>query len=341
MNNDSGNKEYGMGSFKALQTSENADGRFETRLVQRDIKDLPVGEVLIRVRYSSLNYKDALSASGNRGVTRHFPHTPGIDAAGTVAESSVSEFVEGDEVIVTGYDLGMNTAGGFGQYIRVPAAWVIKRPAGLSLRDAMVLGTAGLTAALCVDKLEQAGLEPGNDPVLVTGATGGVGSIAVALLASLGYNVAAVTGKVDQAAFLTKLGATQIVERSALQAGTEKPILREQWAGAVDTVGGEILFNVVKSLKRGASVACCGLTAGTNFQANVLPFILRGVNLLGVDSVEIPLITKASMWDKLSLQWKINNLAELAEEISLHELPDAIERILAGRQIGRLLVRLD
>lgn len=330
-----------MASFKALQTSERADGRFETRIVERDIEDLPAGDVLIRVNYSSLNYKDALSATGNRGVTRNFPHTPGIDAAGTVSESSVPEFAEGDEVIVTGYDLGMNTAGGFGQYIRVPAAWVIKRPTGLSLRDAMTLGTAGLTAALCVDKLEQAGLEIGDAPVLVTGATGGVGSIAVALLANLGYNVAAVTGKPGQAKFLEALGAKQIVERNVLQGGLEKPILKEQWAGAVDTVGGDILFNVVKSLQRGASVACCGLTAGTGFQANVLPFILRGVNLLGVDSVEIPLVVKASMWDRLSLQWKLPNLGELAEEISLQELPAAIERILAGQQIGRMLVRLD
>lgn len=281
-----------MSSFKALQVSESEGGRFESKIVERATDDLPAGEVLIRVRYSSLNFKDALSASGNRGVTRSYPHTPGIDAAGVVASSSVAEFAEGDEVIVTGYDLGMNTAGGFGQYIRVPAAWVIKRPQGLSLRDAMILGTAGLTAALCVDKLEQAGLEPGDAPVLVTGATGGVGSIAVALLASLGYKVAAVTGKADQADFLTRLGATQIVERAALQAGVEKALLKEQWNGAVDTVGGDILFNVVKSLQRGASVACCGLTAGTHFQASVLPFILRGVNLLGVDSVEIPLVVK-------------------------------------------------
>ncbi|WP_444815132.1 YhdH/YhfP family quinone oxidoreductase [Stutzerimonas frequens] len=330
-----------MSSFKALQVSESEGGRFETKIVERATDDLPAGEVLIRVRYSSLNFKDALSASGNRGVTRSYPHTPGIDAAGVVASSSVAEFAEGDEVIVTGYDLGMNTAGGFGQYIRVPAAWVIKRPQGLSLRDAMILGTAGLTAALCVDKLEQAGLEPGDAPVLVTGATGGVGSIAVALLASLGYKVAAVTGKADQADFLTRLGATQIVERAALQAGVEKALLKEQWNGAVDTVGGDILFNVVKSLQRGASVACCGLTAGTHFQASVLPFILRGVNLLGVDSVEIPLVVKASMWDKLSLQWKLANLDELAHEINLEQLPEAIELILAGGQVGRVLVRLD
>ena len=330
-----------MGSFLALQARENASGRFETQVVERNIDELPAGEVLIRVSYSSLNYKDALSASGNRGVTRNFPHTPGIDAAGVVTESSVSEFCAGDEVIVTGYDLGMNTAGGFGQYIRVPAAWVIKRPAGLSLREAMALGTAGLTAALCVDKLEQAGLEATDAPVLVTGATGGVGSIAVALLASLGYHVAAVTGKPDQADFLTRLGANQILERSALQAGIEKPLLREQWAGAVDTVGGDILFNVVKSLQRGASVACCGLTAGTNFQASVLPFILRGVNLLGVDSVEIPLVVKASMWDRLSVQWKLPNLDALVKEITLAELPAAIAQMLNGQQAGRMLVRLD
>ena len=330
-----------MTGFKALQVSENAEGRFITQVVERNTADLPAGEVLIRVSYSSLNYKDALSASGNRGVTRNYPHTPGIDAAGTVAESSVAEFAPGDEVIVTGYDLGMNTAGGFGQYIRVPAAWVIKRPSGLSLREAMILGTAGLTAALCIDKLEQAGLEPGEAPVLVTGATGGVGSIAVMLLARLGYKVAAVTGKADQAEFLQGLGASQVVERSALQAGVEKPLLKEQWAGAVDTVGGDILFNVVKSLQRGASAACCGLTAGVGFQASVLPFILRGVNLLGVDSVEIPLVVKASMWDKLSLQWKLPDLDTLVQEIALDELPAAIERILAGQQVGRILVRLD
>ncbi|HCC61655.1 MAG TPA: oxidoreductase [Pseudomonas sp.] len=329
-----------MARFKALQTNE-TDGRFATSVIERDTNDLPAGEVLIRVSFSSLNYKDALSASGNRGVTRNFPHTPGIDAAGTVAESSVSDFAVGDEVIVTGYDLGINTSGGFGQYIRVPAAWVIKRPVGLSLREAMALGTAGLTAALCIDKLEQAGLEPTDSPILVTGATGGVGSIAIALLSKLGYRVAAVTGKAEQGDFLRKLGATEIVGRSALQAGTEKPLLKEQWAGAVDTVGGDILFNAVKSLRRGGSVACCGLTAGTNFQASVLPFILRGVNLLGVDSVEIPLVVKASMWDKLSVQWKLPNLDDLVQEISLDQLPEAIERTLAGQQTGRILVRLD
>ena len=328
-----------MTAFKALLVSEE-NGAYVPKVVQREVADLPAGEVLIRVQYSSLNYKDALSASGNRGVTKAFPHTPGIDAAGMVAESSVSEFVAGDEVIVTGYDLGMNTAGGFGQYIRVPAAWVIKRPKGLSLREAMLLGTAGLTAALCVDKLEQAGLTPAAGPVLVTGATGGVGSIAVALLARLGYNVAASTGKAGQGEFLRQLGAQQIVPREELQEGTDKVMLKERWAGAVDTVGGDILFNVVKSLRYGASAACCGLTAGMGFKGSVAPFILRGVNLLGVDSVELPLVVKASMWDRLSLQWKLGNLESLAEEVSLEQLPKAIEQILAGQMVGRVLVNL-
>jgi acrylyl-CoA reductase (NADPH) len=328
-----------MTAFKALLVSEE-NGAFVPKVVERVVADLSAGEVLIRVQYSSLNYKDALSASGNRGVTRTYPHTPGIDAAGVVAESTVGEFVAGDEVIVTGYDLGMNTAGGFGQYIRVPAAWVIKRPQGLSLREAMLLGTAGLTAALCVDKLEQAGLTPTAGPVLVTGATGGVGSIAVALLARLGYNVAASTGKAGQGEFLRQLGAQQIVPREELQDGSEKMMLKERWAGAVDTVGGDILFNVVKSLRYGASAACCGLTAGMGFKGSVAPFILRGVSLLGVDSVELPLVVKASMWDKLSLQWKLGNLESLAEEVSLEQLPKAIEQILAGQMVGRVLVNL-
>jgi len=330
-----------MTQFQALLVSEQADGSFTPHVVTREITELPAGEVLIRVQYSSLNYKDALSASGNRGVTKQYPHTPGIDAAGIVEQSSVSEFAPGDEVIVTGYDLGMNTSGGFAQYIRVPAAWLLKRPQGLSLRESMLLGTAGLTAALCVAKLEQAGLTPDAGSVLVTGATGGVGSIAVALLASLGYQVVAATGKPEQAEYLISLGASQVVSRSSLEQGTDKPLLKPQWVAAVDTVGGDILFNVVKALQYGGSVACCGLTAGVAFNANVLPFILRGVNLLGVDSVELPLVVKASMWDKLSLQWKLGNLESLAHEVTLAQLPAAIEQMLAAKACGRVLVKLD
>ncbi|MVW75944.1 YhdH/YhfP family quinone oxidoreductase [Pseudomonas xionganensis] len=328
-----------MNSFSALQARENAAGQFEQVVVQRQIDDLPPGDLLIRVQYSSLNYKDALSASGNRGVTKNFPHTPGIDAAGVVEASAVPEFSVGDEVIVTGYDLGMNTSGGFGQYIRIPAAWALKRPQGLSLREAMILGTAGLTAALCVDKLEQAGVTPGAGPILVTGASGGVGSVAVALLNQLGYSVTAATGKVEQAGLLKILGAQEVIGRSQLLEGSERPLLKERWGGAVDCVGGDILVNLLKSLRYGASAACCGLTAGVALNGSVLPFILRGVNLLGVDSVELPLVVKASMWDKLSLQWKLN-LEPLVTEVSLAQLPEAMARILAGQQVGRVLVSL-
>ncbi len=328
-----------MNSFSALQARENAAGQFEQVVVQRQIDDLPPGDLLIRVQYSSLNYKDALSASGNRGVTKSFPHTPGIDAAGVVEASAVPEFSVGDEVIVTGYDLGMNTSGGFGQYIRIPAAWALKRPQGLSLREAMILGTAGLTAALCVDKLEQAGVSPDAGPILVTGASGGVGSVAVALLTQLGYSVTAATGKVEQGEFLKTLGAQEVIDRSQLLEGSERPLLKERWGGAVDCVGGDTLAQVLKSLRYGASAACCGLTAGVALNTSVLPFILRGVNLLGVDSVELPLVVKASMWDKLSLQWKLN-LEPLVTEVSLAQLPEAIARILAGQQVGRVVVNL-
>lgn len=326
-----------MATYRALWVTE--EPQFQQQVSRRDFAQLPAGEVLVRVHYSSLNYKDALSATGNRGVTREFPHTPGIDAAGVVEDSSVEGFAAGDEVIVTGYDLGMNTYGGLADYIRVPADWLIKRPAGLSLREAMILGTAGFTAGLCVRKLVEAGIKPEDGDVLVTGATGGVGSVAVKLLSQLGYSVVAATGKAEQEPFLRQLGASSVIDRNELGEGTERPMLKSRWAAAVDTVGGDILFNVIKSLNYGGSVACCGLTAGTHFAGNVFPFILRGVNLLGVDSVELPLVAKASMWDMLSLQWKMD-LEALVEEISLEETPQAIAKILAGQQKGRVLVNI-
>lgn len=327
-----------MSTYQALWVTETP--QFQQKVVERPMAELPDGEVLIRVHYSSLNYKDALSATGNRGVTRQFPHTPGIDAAGVVAQSSVAQWVEGDEVIVTGYDLGMNTFGGLAQYIRVPSNWVIKRPDGLSLRESMVLGTAGLTAALCVDKLQGAGVKPEDGPVLVTGATGGVGSIAVMLLAKLGYQVTAATGKEGQEEFFRSLGAQEVIPRAALLDGMDKALLKPKWAGIVDTVGGDLLFNALKALKHSGSAACCGLTAGADFKGSVLPFILRGVNLLGVDSVEIPLPKKAAMWNKLAQDWKLD-LEPLVNEISLQEVSEAIIVMLAAQQVGRTLVRID
>lgn len=328
-------------TFRAFWVEKGEDRTFTRSVIERNVDDLPDGDVLIDVQYSSLNYKDGLSATGNPGVTRNFPHTPGIDAAGTVAHAAAdSGFSVGDSVLVTGYDLGMNTAGGFGAKIRVPSSWVVAMPDGLTPESSMLYGTAGLTAALCVDKLISSGLETGNGPVLVTGATGGVGSVAVALLAKLGFEVAAVTGKASQHDYLKELGASEILPREALLEGGGKPMLKETWAGAVDTVGGEPLFNTVKSLRYGGSVAACGLVASPAFDATVLPFILRHVNLLGVDSVELPLAQKRQIWQKLAGDWALDSLSLMREDIGLEQLSGAIDRILAGEMVGRGLVNL-
>ena len=327
-----------MTAFRAFRVAKTADRQFVRSVEQQDTADLPPGELLIDVAYSSLNYKDSLSATGNPGVTRSFPHTPGIDAAGTVAESAVESFKAGDAVVVIGFDLGMNTPGGFGQKIRVPAGWAVPMPAGLDARTSMILGTAGFTAALCVHKLEAAGMAPSGGPVLVTGATGGVGSVAVKLLAKLGYEVHAATGKTAQHGFLRDLGAAEILGRDAALAGSDRPLLKETWGGVVDTVGGEILVNAVKSLRYGASLAACGLVASPNIPATVLPFILRHVNLLGVDSVELPLPRKAEIWGRLAGPWRLDRLDELATPLKLDDLSAAIDRILAGEMVGRGLV---
>jgi alcohol dehydrogenase len=245
-----------------------------------------------------------------------------------------TQFKPGDEVIVIGFDLGMNTPGGFGQRIRVPAGWIVPRPAGLPLEQSMILGTAGFTAALAVDKLEASGMRTNGGPVLVTGATGGVGSVAVMLLTHLGYEVAAVTGKAAQHDFLKKLGAKEILGREALLEGANRPMLKERWGGVVDTVGGDILFNAVKSLKYGCSLAACGLVASPQFAATVLPFILRHVNLLGIDSVQLPLAEKARIWNKLAGVWRLDGLAALKVGFTLASISSGVDRILAGRWWG-------
>lgn len=324
-----------MSKFQALVVEKSADEKFTRRVMERSTDALPAGDVLVDVRYSSLNYKDGLSATGNPGVTRSFPHTPGIDAAGTVLESTSAQFNKGDEVIVIGFDLGMNTPGGFGQRIRVPAGWVVPRPARLGLEDSMILGTAGFTAALAVDKLEASGMRPGSGPVLVTGSTGGVGSVAVMLLARLGYEVAAVTGKASQHDFLKGLGAKEVLGREALIEGANRPMLKERWGGVVDTVGGDILFNAVKSLRYGCSLAACGLVASPQFAASVLPFILRHVNLLGIDSVQLPLAEKSRIWNKLGDAWRLEGLAALKVDFTLQTISSGIDRILAGEMVGR------
>ncbi|MFN2225085.1 MAG: YhdH/YhfP family quinone oxidoreductase [Anaerolineae bacterium] len=326
--------------FQALVVRQTGDGEFARRIEQQAVDDLPASEMLVRVHYSSLNYKDALSATGHRGVTRRYPHTPGIDAAGVVVESDDDAFRPGDEVIVTSYDLGMNTPGGWGQYIRVPAGWAVPLPAGLSLSQAMVYGTAGFTAGLAVLKLQEHGLRPGEGQVLVTGATGGVGSVAVGILARAGYRVAAVTGKPDQEAYLRDLGAAEVLSRDDVRDESGRPLLSGRWAGAVDVVGGEMLATVLKSVAYGGAVASCGLVGSPDLPTTVYPFILRAVSLLGIDSQNCPMDVRRRVWDNLAGPWKLADLEQLATERRLDALEPEIERILQGQQIGRVLVDL-
>lgn len=327
-------------TFKAMIVEESEPKKFTRRIGERRISELPKGDLLIRVRYSSLNYKDALSATGNKAVTRTFPHTPGIDAAGEVVECTCGRFSKGDQVLVTGYDLGMDTAGGFGQYIRIPCEWALKLPQGLSLRESMIIGTAGFTAGLCVWKLEQAGVTPDSGDILVTGATGGVGSIAVDILARQGFRVVAVTGKPTAADFLKKLGAAEVIGREAVLEGAERPMMKERWGGVVDVAGGDLLAAAIKATRYGGALSCCGLVGSPDLNINVFPFILRGVSLLGVDSVQCPQEPRQAVWGKLAGAWKPAHLEDTAQECALEGLEEKIQAILKGQIQGRTLVNL-
>lgn len=326
--------------FPALVVREKGDGTFTKSIEHRQINDLPAGEVLVKVEYSSLNYKDALSAAGNRGVTKRYPHTPGIDAAGTVVQTSVDTLRQGDEVIVSGYDLGMNTAGGFGRYISVPSDWVMAKPDSLSAMICMQIGTAGFTAAQSVLALQEMGVRAEKGPVLVTGATGGVGSIAIALLKGFGYTVVAVTGKVEEHHWLRELGADDFLDRDQATAGAERMLLRERWAGVVDTVGGAILATSIKSTKYDGAVTCCGNAASGDLPLNVYPFILRGVKLAGIDSAKCPMSRRKEVWQKLAGEWDMHFLKTMSRTITLPELGGVIDQMLQGKVKGRTVVDL-
>lgn len=330
-------------TYQALVVRESENG-FTRQVETRTIADLPPGDVLIKVRYSSLNYKDALSANGNRGVTRTYPHTPGVDAVGQVVESSNPALHPGDWIVTGGYDLGMNTAGGFGQYIRVPASWVLPLPPQLDPLSTMVLGTAGFTAALCLHKLESAGLRPGEGPgtgdILVTGATGGVGCIAIALLAKQGYRTVAATGKLDQAPFLQSLGAAEVIHRSELEENPEKALLKQRWTAVIDTVGGPILAGAIKATYANGWVAACGNAASPELSLTVYPFILRGVSLLGVDAANCSLEIRRQIMGKLAGPWRLDLPQNLVTITDLAGLSEQIDRTLQGQRAGRVVVDL-
>jgi putative YhdH/YhfP family quinone oxidoreductase len=328
-------------SFKAMVVRETADKQFVREIKQKRIDDLPPGDVLINVRYSSLNYKDALSASGNKGVTRKYPHTPGVDAAGVVTESSSPDFNPGAEVLVTGYDLGMNTSGGYEEYIRVPANWVVKLPENLTLRESMVYGTAGFTGALSCFKLINNGVTPGKGPVLVTGATGGVGSIALAIMVKSGYEVVAVNGIVDETEYLLELGAKEVISIEDADDKSGRPLLRPRWAGAIDTVAGNLLSTAIKTTQYGGSVTCCGNVGAAEFSSSIYPFILNGVSLLGIDSVNCPVDVRMQVWGKIASEWKVDHLDKITTELeSLESLDERMGLILEGKNRGRAIVKI-
>jgi acrylyl-CoA reductase (NADPH) len=325
--------------YQALVAEETETG-FTQQVKTLSTAGLPPNDLLIRVHYSSLNYKDALSASGNRGVTKNYPFTPGIDAAGIVERSNSDDFSEGDEVIVTSYDLGMNTPGGFGGYISVPAGWALHLPGGLTLKESMMIGTSGLTAAIGVEKLMAGGVEPGSRKVLVTGATGAVGSFAVALLSRLNYHVVAATGKTDREEFLKKAGAAEVIHRDRVSDVGGNPLLSSQWAGAIDAVGGSMLDAVIRQTAHNGVVACCGNVLGAELNTSIYPFILRGVSLMGIDSGIALMEDRLRVWNKLAGPWKPGALAHLCRETTLDKLVPEIEKILKGGQTGKVLVNL-
>ncbi|PIE70036.1 MAG: oxidoreductase [Deltaproteobacteria bacterium] len=329
-----------MKTFNAMVVSENTDGSFSRAIQKRTIDDLPDGDVLVRVKYSSLNYKDALSASGNRGVTKKYPHTPGIDAAGVVETSADSRFSPGDEVIVTSYDLGMDTAGGFGEYIRVPAGWVIPLPKGFSLKESMMYGTAGLTAAMSVDALIDGGITPDRGEVLVTGASGGVGSIAVSILHKLGYSVAGVSGKTDESDYLKSLGVGTVLSIEEATDTSGRPMLKPRWAGCIDTVGGDIMSTAIKSVKPFGVLVCCGNAAGPNLDITVYPFILRALVIVGIDSQDFPMDKRLKAWNKLASDWKLDGIQQMVQEAPLSDVDGIINEMLAGRHKGRTVISL-
>jgi len=328
-------------NFKAYLVTKKKDKKAEASIVTRTLKDLPPGEVIIRVAYSSLNYKDALSATCSPGVTKHYPHVPGIDAAGEVEESQAVQFKPGDKVLITGYDFGSNTDGGYSQFVRVPAEWVVPLPENLSLKQSMILGTAGFTAAIGVQLIQRNGVLPENGEVVVTGATGGVGSIAVALLAKLGYQVVASTGKADAHDFLKQLGAFRIIGRSEFDDQSGLPLLKGVWAGGIDTVGGNTLTTLLKSVNVQGSVAACGVVAGPKLDLTVFPFILRGVNLLGIDSALWPRESRHNIWRKFANEWKLENLEAMSKTIGMEKLDGYIAQILKGKIRGRIVVKIE
>lgn len=327
-------------TFRCYLVTKDADGTVHTEFAERRLSELPPGDTLIRVAYSSLNYKDALAATGHPGVNKTFPHIPGVDAAGRVASSGAGPLSANDPVLVTGFDMGANRWGGWAEYVQIPGEWVVPLPAGLTLRESMVLGTAGFTAGLCVDALQKHDVAPDSGEVVVTGASGGVGTFAVALLAKLGYHVTAITGKASSHEYLKRLGAEHILGREQVDDRSGKPLLSGRWAGAVDTVGSNMLGTILRATRHSGCVAACGLAAGSDLPVTVHPFILRGVTLAGIDAAWGSIPLRHDIWRRLAGPWKLDCLPIIARFVELRDLPSQITQILGGQITGRVVVTI-
>lgn len=326
-------------TYKAYRI-EKIEGNYQGSVKKMELATLENNEVLVKVKYSSLNYKDALSASGNKGVTRKYPHTPGIDAVGIIEKTKSDSFTIGEKVIVTSYDLGMNTDGGFAEYIQVPSEWVVKLPELMTMKEAMIYGTAGLTAGMSVLRLT-ALVKPEDGKIAVSGATGGVGALSVSILSKLGYWVVAITGKETERDYLIHLGAEEVLLRSEIENFDKKPLLRPLFAGAIDTVGGVILENIIKSTDSIGAVTCCGNVASPKLDLTVFPFILRGLTLIGIDSQNYPMKYREIVWRKLAQEWKPKQLDYTCTEIKLEDVQQKIELMLKGQLKGRTILTLD
>jgi putative YhdH/YhfP family quinone oxidoreductase len=325
-------------TFRCYLVKKTGKDQVQAAVERRPLVELPAGDLLIKVSYSSINYKDAMAAQGHPGVARAFPHVPGIDAVGTVAQSSSSAFRVGDEVLLTSYELGVERWGGWAEFVRVQSDWVVPLPQGMSMVDCMTLGTAGLTAGLSIRALQQHGVDPSAGEVLVTGATGGVGSLAVMLLAANGYTVIAVSGKPERIEWLRQLGASRVILREDAQDGSKRPLLSAAWAGIVDTVGGPMLASLLRTVNNEGCVAACGVAGGAELHTSVYPFILRGVTLRGIDSAWCSMQRRREVWQLLAREWKLDALDKMRQTVGLDELAANAPQLLAGSHVGRTVV---